>query len=124
MCFFTTGYTGAPGPQSSADIAAGGYRPTGNITTSRTTSSQTNTGNPHSDAATSQGRKAAVTSKQTADRNTMRRADSYGSRQASATSASSSLNKKTNNSSAVASGKNIMSALNSYNKNKKTILGS
>jgi len=120
MCFFTTGYTGAPGPQSSADIAAGGYRPTSN----KATSTQTNTGNPQSDAGTSQGRRAAVQNQQTADRNTIRRADSYGSRQASATSASSSLNKKTNNSSAVASGKNIMSALNSYNKNKKTILGS
>jgi hypothetical protein len=122
MCFnFMTGRTGpSTGPQSSADKAAGGYRPPGNTTT------QTNTANPQSDTGTAQGRRAAVQNQQTADRNTIRRADSYGSRQASAKSVNTSLNKTTNNVSAVQGGKNIMSALNTYNtnKNKKTILGS
>ena len=69
-------------------------------------------------------RRAAIQDKQTTDRNTIRRADSYGSRQA----ASKVVKKdtKTYNASAVASGKGIMSALNTYNtnKSKKTILGS
>jgi hypothetical protein len=119
MCFFGNGYKGAPGPQSKADIAAGGYRPPG-----KTTSQAVNAANPHNDAATPQGQRSAVTSQQTADRNTIRRADSYGSRQA----ASKVVKKdtKTYNASAVQGGKNIMSALNTYNtnKNKKTILGS
>ena len=119
MCFnFMTGRTGpSTGPQSSADKAAGGFRPSG-------TSQAVNAANPHNDAATPQGQRSAVTSQQTADRNTIRRADSYGSRQA----ASKVVKKdtKTYNASAVQGGKNIMSALNTYNtnKNKKTILGS
>ena len=105
MCFFGGGGSGS-GPQSSADIAAGGYRPP-----VKTTAQATSGANPHNDAATPQGRRAAVTTQQTNDRNTMRRADSYGSRQSMSSSAQS--------------GKNIMSALNNYNKaNKKTILGS
>jgi len=59
------------GPQSKADIAAGGFRPKGYIAPRK----QVNAANPHSDAATPQGQRSAVTSKQTADRNTMRRAD-------------------------------------------------
>jgi len=80
MCFnFLTGRTGpSMGPQSSADKAAGGYKPSVN-TTNRTTSNQINTFNPHSDTATAQGKRAAIESKQTANRNTIRRADSYGS---------------------------------------------
>jgi len=114
MCFFGGGGGGASGPQSSADIAAGGYRPP-----VKTTAQATSGANPHNDAATPQGQRSAVMSKQTADRNTIRRADSYGSRQ------SMSTNKTTSNASAVQGGKNIMSALNNYNKaNKKTILGS
>jgi hypothetical protein len=105
MCFFGGGGSGS-GPQSSADIAAGGYRPP-----VKTAAQATSGANPHNDAATPQGKRAAVTTQQTNDRNTMRRADSYGSRQSMSSSAQS--------------GKNIMSALNNYNKaNKKTILGS
>ena len=108
MCFFGGG-GGAPGPQSSADKAAGGYTPPGKPV--KPTVQQ-----------------IATQNKQTADRNTMRRADSYGSQKA-ATSASASTTtvKKSNNSQAVASGQNTMAALTSYNKNKtnkKTILGS
>jgi len=128
MCFnFLTGRTGpSMGPQSSADIAAGGYRPPGSSTT------QTNAGNPQSDTATPQGQRAVVQSQQTADRNTIRRADSYGSQLSSAkqtsakqTKAKVVKEKKTYNQKAVASGQNIMSALNTYNTNKakKTILG-
>ena len=119
MCFFGGGGGSGSGPQSSADIAAGGYRPP-----VKTTAQATSGANPHNDAATPQGQRSAVTSQQTADRNTIRRADSYGSRQA----ASKVVKKdtKTYNASAVQGGKNIMSALNTYNtnKNKKTILGS
>ena len=112
MCFFGGG-GGASGPQSSADIAAGGYRPP-----VKNTAQATSGANPHNDAATPQGKRSAVTSQNTANRNTMRRADSYGSRQAT------SQSKSTSNTSAVQGGKNIMSALNNYNKaNKKTILG-
>ena len=112
MCFFGGG-GGASGPQSSADIAAGGYRPP------MKTSQAANSANPHNDAATPQGQRAVVTSQNTANRNTMRRADSYGSRQ------TASQSKSTSNTQAVQGGKNIMSALNNYNKaNKKTILGS
>lgn len=121
MCFFGGG-GGASGPQSSADIAAGGYRPP-----IKTSSQAVNAANPHSDAATPQGRRAAVTSQNTADRNTIRRADSYGSRQAASKSTQTSTQSKSkSNASAVQGGKTIMSALNSYNKanNKKTILGS
>jgi len=112
MCFFGGG-GGASGPQSSADIAAGGYRPP-----MKTSTQAANAANPHNDAATPQGQRAAVTNQNTADRNTIRRADSYGSRQAASKPATTS--------SAVQGGKTIMSALNSYNKanNKKTILGS
>ena len=106
MCFFVGGGGSGSGPQSSADIAAGGYRPP-----VKTTTQATSGANPHNDAATPQGQRSAVMSKQTADRNTIRRADSYGSRQSMSSSAQS--------------GKTIMSALNNYNKaNKKTILGS
>ena len=117
MCFFGNGYKGAPGPQSKADIAAGGYRPPGSSSNVAASG-----GNPHSDAATPQGQRAAVQNQQTSDRNTIRRADSYGSKQA----ASKVVKKVTTNTSAVQSGKNIMNALNDYNKsnNKKTILGS
>jgi hypothetical protein len=111
MCFFGGG---GSGPQSSADIAAGGYRPP-----IKTSSQAVNAANPHSDAATPQGQRVAVTNQNTADRNTIRRADSYGSKQAATQSKSKS------NTSAVQGGKTIMSALNNYNKaNKKTILGS
>ena len=112
MCFFGGG-GGAPGPQSSADKANGGYVPP-------TSGQGGNAGNPHNDGATPQGQRSATQSQQTADRNTIRRADSYGSQQA-ATKA-----KKTNTS-AVTSGQNTMAALTSYNNNKtnkKTILGS
>ena len=97
MCFWTPGGTG---PQSSADVQTGGYRPPGNPHKG----GSGNAGNPHSDAATPQGRRSATQSQQTADRNTMRRAGQT---------------------SAVASGQKTMNALNDYNKaNKKTILGS
>ena len=113
MCFFGGG-GGASGPQSSADIAAGGYRPP-----MKTSTQAANAANPHNDAATPQGKRSAVTSQNTANRNTMRRADSYGSRQ------TASQSKSTSNTQAVQGGRNIMSALNNYNKaNKKTILGS
>jgi hypothetical protein len=96
MCFFGGG-GGAPGPQSSADKAKGGYVPP-------TSGQVSNAGNPHNDAATPQGKKTAIQNQQTADRNTMRRAGQT---------------------SAVASGQKTMNALNDYNKaNKKTILGS
>jgi hypothetical protein len=58
------------GPQSSADKAAGGFRPKGNIQARK----QVNAANPHNDAATPQGQRSAVMSQQTADRNTIRRA--------------------------------------------------
>ena len=122
MCFnFLTGRSGpSTGPQSSADIAAGGYRPPGN----KNTSTQINAGNPQSDTATPQGKRAAILNQQTTDRNTIRRADSYGSKQAKAKVVKKDT--KTYNADAVASGKGIMSALNTYNtnKSKKTILGS
>ena len=103
MCFFGGG-GGAPGPQSSADKAKGGYVPKQPVVNQ------------------------AVQSQNTADRNTIRRADSYGSQKA-ATSASASTTtaKNSNNSQAVASGRKTMTALTSYNNNKankKTILGS
>ena len=139
MCFnFLTGRTGpSMGPQSSADKAAGGYRPPG----SKTTSTQTNAGNPQSDSATPQGQRAAIQDKQTADRNTIRRADSYGSQQSAAkkvanvnvvdakktTSRTKVVNTNINQSqtktAAIQGGQTIMTALNNYNKNKKTILG-
>jgi len=126
MCFnFLTGRTGpSMGPQSSADIAAGGYRPPG----SKTTSTQTNAGNPQSDSATPQGQRAAIQDKQTADRNTIRRADSYGSQQSVAKQAkakvvNTNINQSKTKTAAIQGGQTIMTALNSYNKNKKTILG-
>ena len=102
MCFFGGG---GVGPQSSADLA--------------------NTGNK---AVKQQVVNKAVQNQQTADKNTMRRADSYGSQKA-ATSASASTTtaKNSNNAMAVAGGQKTMNALNDYNKsktNKKTILGS
>ena len=115
MCFFGGG-GGASGPQSSADIAAGGYRP------GASAKSATPAGNPNiamRQGAYDSSQSSATVSKQTADRNTMRRADSYGSRQ------TASQSKSTSNTQAVQGGRNIMSALNNYNKaNKKTILGS
>ena len=126
MCFnFLTGRTGpSTGPQSSADIAAGGYVPPGN----RNTSTQINAGNPQSDTATPQGQRAAVQSQQTTDRNTIRRADSYGSQLSSAKQTKAKVvkndkTKKTYNAAAVQGGQTIMSALNTYNNTKKTILG-
>ena len=104
MCFGG----GGSGPQSRADIAAGGYRP------GASAKAATPAGNPNiamRQGAYDSSQSSATVSKQTADRNTMRRADSYGSRQSMSSSAQS--------------GKTIMSALNNYNKaNKKTILGS
>lgn len=116
MCFFGGG-GGASGPQSKADIAAGGYRP------GASAKEATPAGNPNiamRQGAYDSSQSSATVSKQTADRNTIRRADSYGSQQAAAKS------KTTSNASAVQGGRTIMSALNSYNKanNKKTILGS
>ncbi len=96
MCFFGGGGGGAPGPQSSADKANGGYTP------------------PRVNQA--------VQNQQTADKNTMRRAgDSNYKVEGTNTTA-----KKTNNAVAVASGQKTMNALNDYNKTKtkKTILGS
>ena len=114
MCFFGGGGGSGSGPQSSADIAAGGYKPGASAKTS------TPAGNPNiakRQGAYDSSQSSATVSKQTADRNTMRRADSYGSRQ------SMSTNKSTSNASAVQGGKTIMSALKNYNNNKKTILG-
>lgn len=107
MCFFGGGGGGASGPQSRADLAAGGYRPSG-----ASAKAATPAGNPNiakRQGAYDSSQSSATVSKQTADRNTMRRADSYGSRQAMSSSAQS--------------GKSIMSALSKYNSNKKTILG-
>jgi hypothetical protein len=87
MCFFGGG---GVGPQSSADLANTGNKPVKQQVVNK-----------------------AVQNQQTADKNTMRRADSYGSQQAaSSASASTTTAKKSNN---------------DYNKsrtNKKTILGS
>ena len=58
------------GPQSKADIAAGGFRPKG--------TKQTKAGNPNiakKQGAYASSTPAAIVNKQTADRNTMRRAD-------------------------------------------------
>ena len=100
MCFFGGGGGGAPGPQSSADKANGGYTP------------------PRVNQA--------VQNQQTADKNTMRRADSYGSQNAASAASTTSTARKTNNAAAVAGGQKTMNALNDYNKTKtkKTILGS
>lgn len=111
MCFFGGGGGGASGPQSRADLAAGGYRPSG-----ASAKAATPAGNPSiakRQGAYDSSQSSATVSKQTADRNTIRRADSYGSRQAMKPAMSSSAQ----------SGKSIMSALNKYNSNKKTILG-
>ena len=59
------------GPQSKADIAAGGFRPKGTKQTAKA-------GNPNiakRQGAYDSSTPAAVVNKQTADRNTMRRAD-------------------------------------------------
>jgi len=94
MCFFGGG---GAGPQSSADIAAGGYTPPGKPT----------------------AQQIATQNKQTADKNTMRRAND------STYKVEGTKSTKKSNTTAVASGKNTMNALNDYNKtNKKTILGS
>ena len=101
MCFFGGGGGGAPGPQSSADKANGGYVPKQPVVNQ------------------------AVQSQNTADRNTIRRADSYGSQKAATSASASNTTAKTSNSAAVQSGMKTMNALNDYNKaNKKTILGS
>ena len=91
MCFFGGGGSGGSGPQSSADMASGGYKPP-----VKPISTPTSGGNPHSDAATPQGKSAEIMSKQTADRNTMRRADSYGSRNKGATKVASALSSYSN----------------------------
>ena len=99
MCFFGGG-GGASGPQSSADKANGGYTPP--------------------------GVNQAVQNQNTADRNTIRRADSYGSQNTASAASTTTTAKKTNNAAAVAGGQKTMNALNDYNKTKtkKTILGS
>ena len=104
MCFFGGG-GGASGPQSSADKAAGGF------------------------GYTPPGVNQAVQNQNTADRNTIRRADSYGSQNTASTASAASTTttaKKSNNAAAVAGGQQTMNALNDYNKTKtkKTILGS
>ena len=74
MCFFGGGGGGsAPGPQSTADRMQGGYTPPVNKVVNR-----------------------AVQNQNTADRNTMRRADSYGSRNKSSTKVTSALNSYSN----------------------------
>jgi hypothetical protein len=101
MCFFGGGGGGAQGPQSSADKA--------------------NSGNAPVQAVVNK----AVQNQTTADKNTMRRADSYGSQQAASSASASNTTAKTSNATAVQSGMKTMNALNDYNKaNKKTILGS
>lgn len=112
MCFnFLTGRTGpSMGPQSSADKAAGGYRPPGTEPV-KPTAAQITTQN-----------------QQTADRNTIRRADSYGSQQSVAKQAkakvvNTNINQSQTKTAAIQGGQTIMTALNNYNKNKKTILG-
>ncbi len=70
MCFFGGGGGSGSGPQSSADIASGGYRPPVKTMNTQPTSGA----NPHNDAATPQGRREATVSKQTANRNVIRRA--------------------------------------------------
>ena len=100
MCFFGGG-GGAPGPQSSADKASGGYVPKQPVVNK------------------------AVQNQNTADRNTIRRADSYGSQQTASSASNSNTTAKTSNAAAVQGGMKTMNALNDYNKaNKKTILGS
>ena len=99
MCFFGGG---GVGPQSSADLA--------------------NTGNK---AVKQQVVNKAVQNQQTADKNTMRRADSYGSQKAATSASASTTTASTSNAAAVQGGMKTMNALNDYNKaNKKTILGS
>ena len=100
MCFFGGG-GGAQGPQSSADKASGGYVPKQPVVNK------------------------AVQNQNTADRNTIRRADSYGSQQTASSASNSNTTAKTSNAAAVQGGMKTMNALNDYNKaNKKTILGS
>ena len=104
MCFFGGG-GGAQGPQSSADKASGGYVPKQPVVNK------------------------AVQNQNTADRNTIRRADSYGSQQAASSATSSGATTSTtttkkSNAAAVQGGMATMNALNNYNKNKKTKLGS
>ena len=94
MCFFGGG-GGAPGPQSSADKASGGYVPKQPVVNK------------------------AVQNQNTADRNTMRRAGE------STYKVEGSNASKKSNATAVQGGMKTMNALNDYNKaNKKTILGS
>jgi hypothetical protein len=99
MCFFGGG---GVGPQSSADLANTGNKPVKQQVVNK-----------------------AVQNQQTADKNTMRRADSYGSQKAATSASTSNTTAKTSNATAVQSGMKTMNALNDYNKtNKKTILGS
>ena len=101
MCFFGGGGGGTSGPQSSADKNNSGAVPVQPVVNK------------------------AVQNQNTADRNTMRRADSYGSQQAATSASASTTTAKTSNATAVQSGMKTMNALNDYNKaNKKTILGS
>ena len=101
MCFFGGGGGGAQGPQSSADKNKSGAVPV------------------------QPGVNQAVQNQNTADRNAIRRADSYGSQQAASSASASNTTAKTSNATAVQSGMKTMNALNDYNKaNKKTILGS
>ena len=89
MCFGG----GGSGPQSKADIAAGGYRP------GASAKSATPAGNPNiamRQGAYDSSQSSATVSKQTADRNTMRRADSYGSRNKGATKVASALSSYSN----------------------------
>ena len=102
MCFFGGGGGGAQGPQSSADKNKGGNVPVVQPVVNK-----------------------AVQNQNTADRNTMRRADSYGSQQTASSASNSNTTAKTSNAAAVQGGMKTMNALNDYNKaNKKTILGS
>ena len=101
MCFFGGGGGGASGPQSSADKNNSGAVPVQPVVNK------------------------AVQNQNTADRNTIRRADSYGSQQTATSASTSNTTAKTSNATAVQSGMKTMNALNDYNKtNKKTILGS
>jgi hypothetical protein len=103
MCFFGGG---GVGPQSSADLANTGNKPVKQQVVNK-----------------------AVQNQQTADKNTIRRADSYGSQQAASSATSSGATTSTtttkkSNAAAVQGGMATMNALNNYNKNKKTKLGS
>jgi len=97
MCFFGGGGGGAPGPQSSADKNNGGYTPPVIPVVNK-----------------------AVQNQQTAEKNTMRRAND------STYKVEGTKSTKKSNTTAVAGGQKTMNARNDYNKTKtkKTILGS